>query len=328
MASIRQRNGKWQARVLRKGWPAQVRTFLARQDAERWARAIEIDIDRGALPYRVDTDERTLGDLVRRYCAEVTPTMRSAVDDTIRLKALLRDALCRFGMETMQPAHIAAFRDRRLQSVAPATVVRELAYISAIINHARREWDLRCTNPVALVKKPATPLGRVRVLIEQEHAKLLAALQPTGRRGAAPLWAVQLALATGMRRGELLALRWEHVDLAKRTATLPHTKNGDRRSVPLSTAAVDVLRVLALNPADARVLPTNARALEKAFRRAIARAGVTDFRFHDLRHTAITAMAPKLPNVIELAAVTGHRSLKMLQRYYHPRAEDLAVKLG
>lgn len=328
MASIRQRKGKWQARVLRKGWPPQVKTFLVRQDAERWARAVEIGIDRGALVGRNAAEWLTLGELLARYCLEVTPTMRGAAEDSIRLRALQRDPVCRFGMSALVPAHVAAFRDRRLREVAPATVVRELAYLSAIINHARREWGIRCANPVSLVKKPATPPGRERVLSEQERVRLLTALQPTKRRSSVLLNVVRLALATGMRRGELLGLRWDHVDLTRRTATLLLTKNGDRRTVPLSSAAVEVLHDLVRDPSDTRVLPVNAKAVEKAFNRALTRAGLEDFRFHDLRHTAITAMASRLPNVIELAAVTGHRSLTMLQRYYHPRAEDLAAKLG
>lgn len=328
MASIRQRNGKWQARVTRKGWPPKVKTFLIRQDAERWGRAVEIEIDRGTLPPANGSDGLTLGDLVARYCAEVTPRMRGAKDDSIRLKALQRDPVCRFGIAALLPAHIANFRDKRLQSVAAGTVIRELAYLSAIFNHARREWGIRCSNPVSLVKRPCTPPGRNRILSDEERARLLAALAPSHRRTSVVMRVVQLALATGMRRGELLSLRWEHVDLIGRTATLPITKNGDSRVVPLSSVAVEILSGLTSERSEPRVFPANAKAVEKAFSRAVARAALRDLRFHDLRHTAITMMAPKLPNLIELASVSGHRSLKMLQRYYHPRAQDLAAKLG
>jgi integrase len=130
-----------------------------------------------------------------------------------------------------------------------------------------------------------------------------------------------------MRRGELLGLRWENIDLARQTALLPDTKNGTPRTVPLSTAAVELLKSLPRN-ISGEVFPIKYFTLDAAFKRAVKRAGLKDFHFHDLRHTAITAMAVKLPNLIELSAVTGHKSLAMLKRYYHPDVEMLARKLG
>lgn len=328
MASIRQRNGKWQARVIRRGQPAQARTFGSKQDAERWARSVETEIDRGSYASRNEADRTTLGEVIARYCAEVTPGMRSARDDLIRLNALQRHRLCANAMSHLTPAKVAAFRDQRLHQVQPGTVIRELAYLSGIINHARREWGIHCTNPVALVKKPEAPQGRDRVLSVAEEARLLAALVPSGRRSPWVLPIVELALQTAMRRGELLGLRWGDLRLAERVAVLQLTKNGDRRVVPLSTGAVRVLGALPRSLHDDRVFPIQAAAMAKAFDRAGARAGLSGLRFHDLRHTAITRMAAKLPNVIELAAVSGHRSLRMLQRYYHPNPQDLAAKLG
>jgi len=328
MASIRQRNGKWQARVIRKGQPPQARTFLSKQDAERWARGVETEIDRGTCTSRTEADRTTLGEVIARYCAEVTPSMRAAHDDLIRLKALQRNPLCANTMSGLTPAKVAAFRDQRLRQVQPGTVIRELAYLSSIINHARREWGIHCTNSVALVRKPEAPQGRERLLSANEEALLLAALAPSGGRSPWVRPVVELALQTAMRRGELLGLRWGDVHLTERVAVLPLTKNGDRRLVPLSTGAVRILGALPRALHDDRVFPVQAAALAKAFDRATARAGLLNLRFHDLRHTAITRMSTKLPNVIELAAVSGHRSLRMLQRYYHPNPQELAAKLG
>ena len=130
-----------------------------------------------------------------------------------------------------------------------------------------------------------------------------------------------------MRRSEILGLRWENIDLIRQTVFLPDTKNGTSRTVPLSTAAVKVLHSLPRNIYGV-VFPVHYFTLHAAFKKAVKRAGLLDFHFHDLRHTAITAMAEKLPNLIELSAVTGHKSLAMLKRYYHPNIEDLAKKLG
>jgi integrase len=327
VASIRLHNGKWQARVIRKGHPAQTKSFSKKQDAERWGRAIEADLERGLSAPRATGPAMTLGQLLGRYRLEVVPAFKGATEDAIRLKAIERDRVCRTTLTALSAAQVAAYRDRRLGSISAGTVIRELAYLSAAINHARREWGLNLENPVALVRKPPTPRGRERLLRDDERQSLRLALQPTGRRSRWMPPLVELALATGMRRGELLRLRWKDVDLERRVAFLADTKNGESRRVPLSTAAIEVLQGLERRDGE-RVFPVTGYAVAAAFKHATARAGLADFRFHDLRHTAITAMSGKLPNVIELAAVTGHKSLKMLQRYYHPRAEELAVKLG
>ena len=327
MASYRQRNGKWQARVLRDGYPAQTKTFATKADAEKWARSIETAIDRGVFVNVSEAQRTTLGDLIGRYLVEVTPTMKGASEDTIRLKAIMRKPIARWSMANLSAARIAAYRDERLKAVGAGTVIRELAYISAIVNHARREWGINVPNPVQMVRKPQSPQARSRVLTDEEVSKLLAALEPTGRRSHWTKPAVQLALTTAMRRGELLSLQWEHVDLQNRTAFLSDTKNGESRTVPLSTFAVQVLAGLPRHISGA-VIPVKFFTLDAAFKRARKRAGLDDVRFHDLRRTAITRMAEKLPNVIELAAVSGHKSLMVLKRYYRPTASELAQKLG
>ena len=245
MASFRQRGGKWQARVLRNGYPDQTQTFETKADAEKWARSVESEIDKGQFANVSEAQRTTLGDLIARYLVEVTPTMKGATEDTIRLKAIMRKPIARWNMANLSTARIAAYRDERLKEVSGGTVIRELAYLSSIINHSRREWGINVPNPVQMVRKPQSPQARSRVLTDEEVSKLLMALEPTGRRSHWTKPAVQLALATAMRRGELLSLRWEHIDLQGRTAFLPDTKNGDARTVPLSTAAVHVLVELA-----------------------------------------------------------------------------------
>jgi integrase len=164
MASLRFRQGVWQARISRRGFAPQVRSFASKLDAERWARSLEAAMDRGTFVDISEAERTTLGDLVDRYVREVTPTMRSAHDDLIRLKALRRHRICRLGMRALTPAVVAAFRDERLAVVQPATVIRELAYLSSMINHARREWGINVPNPVSLVRKPSPPRGRERTL--------------------------------------------------------------------------------------------------------------------------------------------------------------------
>lgn len=327
MASIRNRGGKWQARVQRKGYEDVVKSFLKRSDAERWARSVELEMDRGSYVSRSEAERCTFQEILLRYIAEVCPTKRSGLDESIRLRKTAQHRIANLSMAALTPKVIAEFRDERLTQVAPNTVIREMAYLSAIINHARREWGINVPNPLELVRKPPMPEGRNRILSDEEEARLLIEMTPVGRRSVWVKPAVILSLETGMRRGELLSLKWSNVDLQKRIAYLPITKNGTSRVVPLSSQAVGVLVQL---PRDISglVIPMKAAALHACFKRACTRSDLSDFHWHDLRHTAISHLSKKLPNLIELAAVSGHRSLAMLKKYYHPSATELALKLG
>ena len=328
MASIRNRQGKWQARVIRKGYAPITKSFLVKQDAERWARQIESDIDRGSYTNLALAEKTLFKDVIERYVQEVTLKTRSMREDAYRLRALARHPIAKLRMTALTPIKVAEYRDERLKMVAPCSVIRELSYFSSIINHARREWGISMINPVPLVKKPPTPQGRNRILTEDELDRLYEALTPkikSSNHWILPL--TKFALESAMRRGEILGLRWEHIDLYKRTAFIPITKNGESRLVPLSTAAIEILKTLPRNLHGA-VFPVTKFTLSAAIDRARIKAQLEDFHFHDLRHMAITRMAERLPNLIELSAVSGHKSLAMLKRYYHPNPEQLAKKLG
>jgi integrase len=328
MASIRNRNGKWQARITRKGEQPVAKTFQSKQDAERWARQIETDIDKGSYTNRVLADKSLFKDIIERYIQEVTLKTRSMREDTFRLKALARHPIATLKMTALTPIRVAEYRDERLQIVSAGTVIRELSYFSSIINHSRREWGINISNPVPLVKKPTTPQGRNRILSTDELNRLFEALKPRVKN--ANIWVLPLtkfALETAMRRGELLGLYWEQIDMRKRIAYIPLTKNGSSRLVPLSHAAIEILSSLPRN-LKGQVFPLNKTTLSAAIERARKKAGLEDFHFHDLRHMAITSLAERLPNLIELSAVSGHKSLTMLKRYYHPNPEQLARKIS
>lgn len=327
MASIRQRSGKWQARVIRLGFPPEAKSFDTRSEAKRWGRQIEAAMDRGAYQSPAGANQVLLRDILQRYLVEVSPTKRGYADEVIRIKALQRTKMAAYSMSQLSHVVVAGFRDARLKVVGAGAVIRDLSMLSSAISHARREWGVTAANPCALVRKPPAPPGRSRLLTADEEARLLHTLNPTGRRSPWMVPLVQLALETAMRRGELLALRWENIDLDAQTAYLPTTKNGTPRLVPLSSKAIKVLVPLPRLPTGF-VFGISAQTMEAAFQRARTRAGIVNLHFHDLRHTATSRMAEKLPNVIELAAVTGHRTIQMLKRYYHPSAEALAKKLG
>lgn len=358
MAQITKRGDlQWRARVRVKGYPDQSRTFMYREDAEKWARATERELETAGFVDRREAEKTTLRTVLERYAREITPRKKSAEIEAVKISVLLKDkALANLKMSAISSSAVAAWRDRRSTDVGASTIIRELGILSAVLNHARREWGIHVENPIRYVKRPPAPRARDRRLSGDEESYLLKALADATRNSdgtfgsggsrnpwLAPL--VQLAMETAMRRGELLALSWEHVDLKRCVARLPVTKNGDARDVPLSTRAVAILKSLPRNIAGP-VFPTTAEAVKLGFTRALRRAQITyrddckeagkrpapsflqDLHFHDLRHEATSRLADKLPNLIELSAVTGHRDLRMLKRYYHPKAEDLAKKLG
>ena len=324
MASFRLRNNRWQARVQRKGQKDLAKSFLNKSDAIQWARSIEIEIDRGTY-INTDYAQKTLfKEILQKYLDDVVPYMRSADNQSIRVRKLMKHPIAEVNMAHLSPKHLADYRDERLKVIKPNTVIRELAVLSSIINHARREWSLNIVNPVTMIKKPSSPQGRDRILNDEELGRLLIQLEKISP-WYKPL--VEFALETAMRRGELMSLLWVNVNFDKSVAFLPLTKNGDSRYVPLSTKAIKILKLLPRD-IDGRVFPLNKGTVSILFLRAARRAKVEDIHFHDLRHMALTKLSDKFTNILELASISGHRELKMLQRYVHIKAEDLVQKLG
>src|ERR1700693_1837448 len=280
MATIRKLRGRWQAQVRRRGVPPRAKSFDKRTDAERWARDLEAEADRNG--WVADTraaEKTTLGELLTRYANQVTPTKRGAVSEKARINSIVRCPIAHRTLSKLTSADIATYRDERLKSVAPATVVRELNTVSHAIEIATREWGLWLPrNPVKLVRRPQVPRGRTRRLKAGEEARLLAACDSGRTPLMKPL--IILAIETAMRRGEMLDLQWQHVDLVRCVAHLPLTKNGDSRDIPLSTRAVAVLKELMADkdPDADRVFPVTGNSIRLAFEHLRVRAGMDDFR--------------------------------------------------
>jgi integrase len=327
MATIRKLRGKWQAQVRRKGMAPRAKSFESKADAERWARSLEAEVDRcGVLPDTRLAENTTLAEILTRYKDEITPKKRSAISEVARINGILRRPICYRTLTLLSTADLASYRDERLKTAAPATVVRELNTISHAIDTARREWGIHLAqNPCKLVRRPSPPRGRLRRLVSDEEQILLAAADAGRSAYMRPL--IVLAIETGMRRGELLALEWKHVDLERRVAHLPLTKNGDSRDVPLSIRALGTLRALRLGANDS-VFNVAPNAVRLAWERLVRRAGLVDLHFHDLRHEAVSRLFEKGLNVVEVSTISGHKELRMLQRYVHLRAADLVSRIG
>lgn len=328
MASIRKRNGKYQALVRRNGVGQIGRSFLTRKEAERWARQTEVQIESGVFQSkREEATTATLREVVERYIAEITPKKRGASSEKIRLKAISRDEWTDTPIAQITSRHIAEFRDKRLKSVCGSTVRREMLLLRHVFEVAKKEWRLSfSSNPLNDVSRPASNPSRERRLSEDEFRRLFVALHKC--RNADVIPAVKLAIATGMRRGEMLSLNWEDINWQSLTVLLRMTKNGSKRIVPLSAAAADILMdIQRKSGGSGRVFTISAIGLRLAWERAIRRSGIKDYRFHDMRHEAISRFFELGLSVPEVALISGHKTAAMLFRYTHLRAEDVGRKL-
>lgn len=342
MASIRKRGDlQWEVRVRKKGHPVQSKTFSTKAEAEAWAAVIESEMARGVFVSRAEAERTTLAECLGRYGREITPHKKGAAHEAYKLGIILKHKLCLRFMAGIRGADLAQYRDDRLKEVGGATVSRELALLSNLFNVARREWGMEnLSNPVEVVRKPKPAKSRDRRLQPGELEAILASSESPQLSAI-----ILLALETAMRRAELAGVLWRNVHLKERYLVLPDTKNGERRTVPLSTRAVTLLEKLPRN-IDGRVFSMRADSITQAFERARDRAlaahlaerkeigkkpvtsFLTDLRFHDLRHEAASRFFEKGLGIMEAAAITGHKDLRMLKRYTHLKAEDLAKKLG
>ena len=326
MASIRRRKSKWQAQVRRLGHPPLTRTFHLRADAELWSRQTEAQLDRGGLPMDSRSlRSHTLADLLERYANEVVPQKRGANREVYMLRVILRHAITRSPLHRLTAVDVAKYRDHRLSVVKADTVRRELAIVGHCLEVARNEWGFALpSNPVRQVKLPRAGNPRERRVNPAELERLLAACETSRSRWLPAV--IQLAIETGMRRSELLGMHWDDVDFDTRTVLLRNTKNGMPRTAPLSTRALNVMKETPR--CGDTVFVVSANALRLAWDRLRRRAGVSGLRFHDLRHEAVSRFFERGLNVPEVAMISGHRDPRMLFRYTHPKAEEVAAKLS
>lgn len=323
MATIRAMRDKWQAIIRRKGHPAISKTFDIKKDAEKWARQQEGLIDSGRWVNHTEADRTTLHEILERYSSEICKRKRGAEIEVMRLNTFKRSSMAKYSVSAITHKLVTQWRDERLTHVSGSTVAREMVLLSHVFTVAIREWGLGLqSNPVSFVRKPTEGKPRDRVLTNDERTALLNACSQCRNPWVLPV--VVFALETASRRGEILSLTWADVDLERYIAKVSG-KTGPRL-IPLPPACVATLRAIPRH-IDGRVFPVTAEALKQAYERAVARAGITDFTFHDLRHDALTRLARLGLNVLELRAISGHTTANMLQRYVSIDASDLSGKL-
>ena len=324
MAYFQKRSGSWRAIVKRKGFDRITRTFDTKSAAEAWARQIEGEMDRGIFVSRKEAENTTLSEALVRYEKEVSSAKKGFRREKTRISIWKNHPLAKRVLASIRGNDIASYRDDRLKAGYSANTVRlELAIISHLFEITRKEWGMEgLTNPVKSIRMPSPPAGRDRRLQPGELEKLLESSSEEMNQ------VIRFALETAMRRGELAGITWEMVDLKKRTVTLPETKNGQKRIVPLSSVAVAILKErLNARRIDGRVWDIGLDAISQGFAKACRETGISGLHFHDLRHEATSRLFEKGFDTMEVRTITGHKTLQMLARYTHLRAEDLAERL-
>jgi integrase len=325
----RKREGKtvYRVKVRLRGYPPADATFDRVTHAKRWAAETETAIRAGRWFQHVEAKRNTLADLIRRYRTEHLPTagLRNTHDRTEYLK-FWESELGALTLAEVTPAKIVEVRNklsngitRRNNKLAPASVNRYLSALRHCLNIGVRDFELLDDNPMRKVEQLTEPRGRVRFLSVRERETLL---RECKAHSDALHLIVVVALSTGACRGEVLGLRWPDVDMQRCMLTFNDTKNGDRRSVPLVSFAAERMREHAKvrQIGSDLVFPgNNGKPLEigKMFAEALDRAGIADFHFHDLRHTAASALAMNGATLAEIAEVLGHKTLQMVKRYAH-----------
>jgi integrase len=324
MASIIQNtSGNWRVQIELHG-QREYKTFKLKSLAQQWAKQRESELQRGLLASVDDAQKTALLGVIERYRERVLPLKRNRSDQFTL--DLLESKFGRHRLLSLQSKDIADFRDNRLrEGKAPATVVKDLNLFRVLIDYAINDMGIYLPmNPARMVKNPAVKNSRDRTLTSAEEKQLFAAFKH-------PMLPhiTCLALETACRLSELLNMEWEHINFRHHTLVIPHTKTDVPRTIPLGPEAIKTLKKMPRPKNGGRVFTCWARidSFENVFRRAVKNAELENFRFHDLRHTATSRLAQKIPNVVELSRITGHTDLKMLSRYYHISARDLAKKL-
>lgn len=333
MATIRQaKSGWWQAIIRQVGFPDQSKTFEQRKDAVAWAAVKESEMARGTFTSASEAERTTLSDLIDRFKNEFAINhYRKREDEKEAWRyqcAHLDKALGKYSLATLDQKLVAKYREARLKVVSDSTARKELFMLSKILGFAQTECGIALPrgNPVDKIRKPSESKSRDRRLTKDEWESFIEECKASRN---VYLWpAVELATETAMRQGEILGLKWGKIDKARKLAHVSETKSGEARAVPLSPRALTILDELPQS-ISGKVIPLQRMTLYHVFHAAVVRAKIENFTFHDLRHEAISRYAERGDfSMLDLAAVSGHKTLQMLKRYTHLQAENIADKMA
>lgn len=349
MSSIKERNGRYLVRVRMQGFKTVTKTFNRRADGVSWGRRVETDMEAGRWQEDKPVTIPSFREVIQEYRKIVAPKFKGAATYRYRFDEFEALSFAALPINDVRAADLARWRDGQLKRFKPGTVIRKLAMISSIFNWAAREREWVTQNPVSLMSKPRASDSRTRTLTDEEVDWLMAASWTSKASWLAP--ALTVLMHSAMRRGELCGMKRSDIDFEASIARLADTKNGSPRDVPLCPTSLAALRELdqaAASRGEAALLPigpagslsmrfvVTVRRAQALYRASCAGSGVEpplrfldDVRLHDLRHHAVTGWANSgALTVVELMAISGHKTMKMLTRYVHLQPKVLAAKLA
>lgn len=338
-------SGTWKALIRKSGWPTSSKTFRTKRDAEDWSRRTEDEMVRGVFIQRTSSEKITVAKALERYKREVVPTKKLSTQQ--REGSRIREVTAFFGdysLAAVTPDLVAKFRDMRLGLGKSNNTVRlELALLGHLFTTAIKEWHIGLIyNPVANIRKPSPGEGRNLRLSNSDLERVINAVNNHSN----PLlgWIVRIAVETGMRKSEMLNIKNSQVDIENRVVRLNDTKNDSARTVPLNRVATDTFKLILDNPARptdtdliffgepgkdkaGKIKQRNPYQFDKIWGDIKKKLGLQDLHFHDLRHEAVSRLVESGLSDQEVASISGHKSMQMLRRYTHLRAEDLVKKM-
>ena len=323
MGNIRKRGNSWTAQVRIAGWRSFTKTFKKKTDAIAWSAHLENKLRNAPVPAFVADTKVTLGDLVIRYAEEIAPSHKSSLPETYRLRAISRSWIGELDIRYLNKQQFAQYQKDRLEKVSVASVHAELSLIRRVLDTAIKHWGYDIVeNVIKTMKYSKGSVSRTRRLEANEKNRILASAK--SQRNNYICSVIEFAIETGMRRSEILKLKWHDINLETGFASLYDTKNGEDRKVPLTKRCIEVLNQLSRN--HEYVFPISATCLNQAWRRAVKKAEIKDLRFHDLRHEAVSRFFEMGMSVPEVALISGHKDLTQLFRYTHLNPENVFKK--
>jgi integrase len=309
--------------------------------AEKIHHKVMAQIAEGKWFDRLEGEDKTIGDLLDKYIVE--HAIPNKAPSTVRSdRGLAREMKKFFGdtpLSDVTPRLLTEYRSMcRGKGLAPSSINQRRTLLRHAFKLAIREWEWVKDNPVDRVGREKVNNARDRWLtIDQENRLIESSVAYLACRGNDKIptyWLQEIvvfALNTGMRQDEILSLVGSHVDLFRRTVTVVRSKNGEKRTIPLSIRAFELLKVKVkgMDSSSGFVFASEARTkidhrnLRRAFYEALKRAEIDNFRFHDLRHTFATRLAQAGVDLYKIAKLLGHKDIKMTQRYSHHYPESL-----
>lgn len=325
----------YRARVRIKGHPSVSESFCSLTLAKKWKRDTESAIEHGRFQFPSQERKHTLANLVDRYIETVLPYKPKNARNVKQHLLWWKHALGHCLLSDIKSSHIAEKRDELLSQDtfykkprSSTTVVRYIASLSHAFSIAVKEWEWMDENPICKINKPKLPQGRIRFLDESEKNRLLEACKQSNSFCLYPI--VVLALSTGMRKGEILSLTWHDIDFERKAILLQTTKNGERRLIPLTGLSLELIKRLNTIRKSTWVFPSPKNLdqpidIRSAWERALRKADILNFKFHDLRHTAASYLAMNNASLIEIGTLLGHKTVQMTKRYAHLSNSHLFV---